>query len=66
LMWSLNSQRGTRTSGPKNFQSSAKKDFFNTIGAKRTFSRAHKPAIMSDERRIFLAIHPTVRLAGLL
>ena len=31
-MWSLNSQRGTRTSGPKNFQSSAKKDFFNTIG----------------------------------
>jgi hypothetical protein len=30
-MWSLNSQRGTRTSGPKNFQSSAKKDFFNTI-----------------------------------
>src|SRR6266478_1838153 len=35
-MWSLNSQRGTRTSGPKNFQPSAKKDFFNTIGTFRT------------------------------
>ena len=28
-MWSLNSQRERRTSGPENFQSSAKKDFFN-------------------------------------
>src|ERR1700674_864924 len=27
-MWSLNSQRGTRASGPKNFQSSAKKGLF--------------------------------------
>ena len=34
-MWSLTSQRDRRTSGPENFQSSAKKDFFNTIGAKR-------------------------------
>ena len=35
-MWSLNSQQRERTSGPENFWSSAKKDFFNTIGAKRT------------------------------
>ena len=28
-MWSLTSQRERRTSGPENFQSSAKKDFFN-------------------------------------
>src|SRR5258708_4683578 len=30
-MWSLTSQREKRTSSPENFQSSAKKDFFNTI-----------------------------------
>src|SRR4051812_3291138 len=30
-MWSLTSQRERRTSGPEDFQSSAKKDFFNTI-----------------------------------
>jgi hypothetical protein len=30
-MWSLTLQRERRTSGPKNFQSSAKKDFFNKI-----------------------------------
>src|ERR1035437_1529075 len=30
-MWSLTSQRERRTSGPENFQSQAKKDFFNTI-----------------------------------
>jgi len=35
LMWSLTPQRERRTSGPENFQSSAKKDFFNTIGTKR-------------------------------
>jgi len=34
LMWSLNSPRERRTSGPENFQSSAKKDFFNTIRQK--------------------------------
>ena len=33
-MWSLTSQRERRTSGPENFQPSAKKDFFNTIVAK--------------------------------
>ena len=33
-MWSLNSPRERRTSGPENFQSSAKKDFFNTIRQK--------------------------------
>jgi hypothetical protein len=31
-MWSLTSQRERRTSGPEKFQSSVKKDFFNTIG----------------------------------
>jgi hypothetical protein len=35
-MWSLTSQRERRTSGPENFQSSAKKDFFNTIDPNRT------------------------------
>jgi hypothetical protein len=35
-MWSLASPRAKRISGPKKFRSSPKKDFFNTIGAKRT------------------------------
>src|SRR5258708_14174769 len=39
-MRSLTSQRVRRTSDPENFQSSAKKDFFNTIGAKRTLAKA--------------------------
>src|SRR5258708_4456911 len=34
-MRSLSSQRERRTSGPENFQSSAKKDFFNNIRHKR-------------------------------
>ena len=34
-MWSLTSQRVRRTSGPENFQSSTKKDFFNTIRQER-------------------------------
>jgi hypothetical protein len=42
-MWSLTSQRARRTSGPENFQSQAKKDFFNTIGAKRPF--AYEPNV---------------------
>jgi len=33
-MWSLTARRERRTSGPENFQSSAKKDFCNTIGGK--------------------------------
>jgi len=36
-MWSLTWQRERRTSGPENFQSSAKKDFFNTIGTFQTW-----------------------------
>jgi hypothetical protein len=36
-MWSLTSQRKRRTSGPKNFQSEAIKDFFNTIRQQRSF-----------------------------
>src|SRR5882724_4443293 len=43
-MWSLTSQRERRTSGAENFQSSAKKDFFNTIGTKRPFGRLAKSA----------------------
>src|SRR5882757_764604 len=35
-MWSLTLQRVRRTGGPENFQSSVKKDFFNSIGTKRT------------------------------
>src|ERR1044071_6962079 len=35
-MWSLTSRRVRRTSGPQNFQSSAKKAFFNTIGHLQT------------------------------
>jgi hypothetical protein len=56
LMWSLTSQRERRTSGPENFQPSAKKDFFNTIGTKRTWfdvrlesafgGRAARPAVL--------------------
>src|SRR5258705_10781757 len=38
-MWSLTSQRERRASGPENFQSSAKKDFFNTICHKLAFRR---------------------------
>src|SRR6266702_6110228 len=34
-MWFLTSPRAKRISGPKKFRSSSKKDFFNTIGAKR-------------------------------
>ena len=36
---STKSQRVRRTSGPENFQSSTKKDFFNTIGQQRKFLR---------------------------
>src|SRR5450759_4299173 len=35
-MWSLTSPRAKRISGPKKFRSSAKEDFFNTIGTSRT------------------------------
>jgi hypothetical protein len=35
-MWSLTSPRAKRISDPKKFRSSAKEDFFNTIGTSRT------------------------------
>jgi hypothetical protein len=35
-MWSLTSPRTNRISGPRNFRSLVKKDFFNTIGQKQT------------------------------
>src|SRR4030088_1896386 len=40
-MWSLTSQRERRTGGPENIQSSAKKDFFNTIRQKRSFHNCY-------------------------
>src|SRR6476661_10853300 len=36
-MWSLTSQRTSRISGPRNFRSLVKKDFFNTIGTFQTW-----------------------------
>jgi hypothetical protein len=36
-IWSLTPPRPKRISGPKRFYSSPKKDFFNTIGTKRTW-----------------------------
>ena len=39
-MWSLTSPPAKRISGPEKFRSSAKKDFCNTIGAKRTFAES--------------------------
>jgi len=41
-MWSLTSWRVRRASGPENFRSSAKKDFFNTIRQKRSFHNARE------------------------
>src|ERR1035437_6476867 len=38
-MWSLTSRCAKRISGPKKFRSPPKKDFFNTIDAKRPFMR---------------------------
>jgi hypothetical protein len=35
-MWSLTSLRLGRNSGAKKFRSSTRKDFFNSIGTKRT------------------------------
>jgi hypothetical protein len=35
-MWSLTSPRADRISGPEKFCSSARKDFFNSIGQERT------------------------------
>jgi hypothetical protein len=36
MMWSLTSPHAKRISGHLNFRSSPEKDFFNTIGTKRT------------------------------
>jgi hypothetical protein len=35
-MWSLTSPRAERISGPENFRSSARRDFFNSIGTELT------------------------------
>src|SRR5665811_538239 len=37
MMWSLTSPRTKRISGLKKFRSSPEKDFFNTMGTKRTW-----------------------------
>ena len=39
LMWSLTSLRVRRTSGPENFWSYGKRDFFNNIRQKRSFTK---------------------------
>ena len=44
-MWSLTSPRTNRISGPRNFRSLVKKDFFNTIGQKQTLT------LRSDDAR---------------
>jgi hypothetical protein len=36
-MWSPTSARAKRTSGARKFRSPTEKDFFNTIGTKRTW-----------------------------
>jgi hypothetical protein len=36
-IWSLTSPRANRISGSRNFRSLCQKDFFNNIGAKRSF-----------------------------
>jgi hypothetical protein len=43
-MWSLTSKRERRTSGPENFRPSAKRDFFNTIRQKRSYTLSSLPA----------------------
>jgi hypothetical protein len=56
-VWSLTSQRERRTSGPENFQSSAKKDFFNTIDPNQTFfhllPHSHERAMAQRPANIF-------------
>jgi hypothetical protein len=46
-MWPLTSKQDRRTSGPENVQPPTKKDFFNTIGAKRTLATLPLPDIFS-------------------
>src|SRR5258705_4823766 len=41
-MWSLTSPRADRISGPENFCSSARKDFFNNICQERTLAQNNK------------------------
>src|SRR6478672_13322868 len=48
-MWSLTSQRTSRISGPRNFRSLVKEDFFNTIGTWRT--RRCVPPMFAFERK---------------
>jgi hypothetical protein len=56
-MWSLTLQRVRRISGPENFQSSAKKDFFNKICQFQTFggscgsTNLHHPQVISCASR---------------
>ena len=50
-MWSLTSQREKRTGGSENFQSSAKKDFFNTICHEQTWSIAEVAKRKAARRR---------------
>jgi hypothetical protein len=60
LMWSLTSQRVRRTRGPENFQSSTKRDFFNSIGREADIRRSGEVrksagSRHSDRRRFALS-----------
>src|SRR5258705_10854280 len=64
-MWSLTSLRAKGTSGPENFQSSAKKDFFNTIRQKRSDPSRTLIDVclqLSAPSRVFSSLDPVARL----
>jgi hypothetical protein len=48
-MWSLTSWGTKRISGPEKFPPPVKKDFFNNIGAKRTFIANNAFELVTDE-----------------
>jgi hypothetical protein len=52
-MWSLTSQRTSRISGPKNFRSIVKKDFFNTIDPNQTLDTRRGSVGRRTRDRIF-------------
>jgi len=51
-MWSLTSPRVERISGPEKCVSSAKRDFFNTIGHQLTWRRDHGMSVLPSEAEI--------------
>src|SRR2546430_6513988 len=63
-MWSLTSQRERRASGPENFQSQAEKDFFNTIGTKRTCGAARQCPFLEAKQTLSKKHRPVSRNAS--